>query len=44
LPTDQWPEGWSDLPLPEKVLFYNEAEAEALRDKAVEAWRAGLSQ
>jgi thiamine transport system substrate-binding protein len=44
LPQDQWPAGWSDLPLPEKVLFYDENEAEALRDKAVEAWRIGLTQ
>jgi thiamine transport system substrate-binding protein len=44
LPQDQWPTGWSELPLPEKVLFYDESEAVALRDKAVEAWRIGLTQ
>jgi thiamine transport system substrate-binding protein len=44
LPQDQWPEGWSQLPLPEKVLFYSEAEATALQEKAIETWRASLSQ
>lgn len=44
LPQDQWPEGWAQLPLPEKVLFYSEAEATALQAEAIETWRAGLSQ
>jgi thiamine transport system substrate-binding protein len=44
LPHDQWPDGWSELPLPEKVLFYDEAEAAALQDKAIEAWRSALTQ
>jgi len=44
LPQDQWPEGWAELPLPEKVLFYNETEAAALQDKAIEAWRSALTQ
>ena len=44
LPEDQWPEGFQALPQPEKVLFYSEDEAAALRDKAIEAWRAALSQ
>lgn len=44
LPKDQWPEGWSSLPLPEKVLFYSESEAEAKREAAIEEWRAALSQ
>ncbi|MGC1497316.1 MAG: thiamine ABC transporter substrate binding subunit [Sulfitobacter sp.] len=44
LPQDQWPEGWSKLALPEKVLFYNETEAAALQDKAIEAWRSALTQ
>jgi thiamine transport system substrate-binding protein len=44
LPRDQWPEGWADLPLPEKGLLYSEEEAEALRTAAVEEWRAALSQ
>lgn len=44
LPQDQWPDGWSELPLPEKVLFYDEAEAAALQDKAIEAWRSALTQ
>ena len=44
LPMDQWPEGFQDLPQPETVLFYSEEEAAALRDGAIEAWRAALSQ
>ena len=44
LPQDQWPDGWSKLPLPEKVLFYNEDEAATLQGKAIEAWRSALTQ
>lgn len=44
LPEDQWPEGWSELPLPEKVLFYSEDEAEARKAQAIETWRSALSQ
>lgn len=44
LPEDQWPEGWADLPLPEKVLFYSEDEAAAVQSQAIETWRAALSQ
>ena len=44
LPRADWPEGWSQLPLPEKVLFYSEAEAAALQAEAIETWRASLSQ
>ncbi|WP_425100284.1 thiamine ABC transporter substrate binding subunit [Tropicibacter sp. S64] len=44
LPQDKWPEGFQKLDLPEKVLFYSEDEAAALRDEAIEAWRSALSQ
>ncbi len=44
LPQDQWPEGWDQLPLPETVLFYDEAEAAAVQEKAIEAWRSALTQ
>ncbi|SDL19989.1 thiamine ABC transporter substrate-binding protein [Aliiruegeria lutimaris] len=44
LPKEKWPEGFQNLPVPEKVLFYNEDEAAAMRDEAVEAWRSALSQ
>ncbi len=44
LPRDQWPEGFQQLALPEKVLFYDEDEAAALREEAIEAWRQGLSR
>ncbi len=44
LPQSDWPEGWSELPLPEKVLFYSETEAAALQAEAIETWRNALSQ
>lgn len=44
LPREGWPDGFKELDLPEKVLFYSEDEAAALRDPAIEAWRAALSQ
>lgn len=44
LDQDKWPEGFKELNLPEKVLFYSEDEAAELRDTAIEAWRAALSQ
>ncbi|MBN2630962.1 MAG: thiamine ABC transporter substrate-binding protein [Rhodobacteraceae bacterium] len=44
LPLADWPEGWAALPMPDKVLFLSEGEAEALRVEAVEEWRAALSQ
>jgi thiamine transport system substrate-binding protein len=39
-----WPAGWDQLDLPENVLFYDEAEAAAVQDQAIEAWRSALSQ
>lgn len=44
LSPEGWPEGFQKLDLPEKVLFYSEDEAAALRDEAIEAWRSALSQ
>ncbi|MHA7875483.1 thiamine ABC transporter substrate-binding protein [Roseivivax sp.] len=44
LEREGWPEGFQALELPETVLFYSEDEAAALKDDAVEAWRAGLSR
>ena len=44
LPVADWPEGWAALPMPDKVLFLSEDEAEAARVEAVEEWRAALSQ
>ncbi|MFK7868666.1 MAG: thiamine ABC transporter substrate binding subunit [Roseobacter sp.] len=44
LPKSEWPEGWSELPLPEKVLFLTEDQAADLRDDVIETWRAALSQ
>ena len=44
LDASQWPDGFKELNLPEKVLFYSEDEAAALRDETVEEWRRALSQ
>ncbi len=44
LPQDKWPEGFQQLDLPEKVLFYSEDEAAELRNEAIEAWRRALSR
>lgn len=44
LSDDKLPEGFKKLNLPEKVLFYSEDEAAALRDPALEEWRAALGQ
>ncbi|AJE45038.1 thiamine ABC transporter substrate binding subunit [Celeribacter indicus] len=44
LPEDQWPEAFSQLNYPEKAIFLNEDEAAALRDEAIEEWRAAFSQ
>lgn len=44
LSEDKWPEGFQELPMPETVLFYDENEAAALREPAIEAWRNALSQ
>jgi len=44
LDKEGWPDGFKQLDLPEKVLFYSEDEAAALRDTAIEAWRSALSQ
>ena len=44
LPQEDWPEGFRQLDLPETALFYDEDEAAALKDEAIAAWRAALSQ
>ncbi|ETW11851.1 thiamin ABC transporter substrate-binding protein [Roseivivax marinus] len=44
LPREKWPEGFQALELPDEVLFYDEDEAAARREEAIEAWRRGLSQ
>lgn len=44
LPESEWPEVFQTLPRPETVLFYDEDEAAALRESAIEAWRTALSQ
>lgn len=44
LPKEEWPEGWAQLDLPEKVLFYSEDEAAAVQDQAIEAWRSALTR
>ncbi len=44
LDSSKWPDGFKELDLPEKALFYSEDEAAALRDEAIEEWRRALSQ
>lgn len=44
LPKDQWPEAFSQLNYPEKAIFLNEEEADALRDEAIVEWRTAFSQ
>lgn len=38
LPRDQWPQAFRDLPRPDKTIFLNEDEAEALRKPALDEW------
>ena len=40
----EWPEVFSKLPYPEKAYFLNEDRADGMRTKAIEEWRAALSQ
>lgn len=44
LSREEWPEVMHDLPRPEKTLFYNEHEAEALRKPALDEWLRAFSQ
>lgn len=44
LPVSDWPKEFQSLPLPEKVLFFDETEAAALRESAIEEWRIALSK
>ena len=44
LPRGAWPEVFSNLPIPEKVQYFNESQAQALSKTAVEEWRRALSQ
>ena len=44
LPRSTWPEVFSNLPIPEKVQYFNESQAQALSKTAVEEWRRALSQ
>ena len=44
LPEAGLPEGFADLPRPEKALLFSPEEAQALRDPAVGAWLEALSR
>lgn len=44
LPREDWPEVMRDLPMPDKIVFYTEAEAEALRKPALDEWLRAFSQ
>lgn len=41
---DKWPQVFRDLPKPEKVLFYSEDEADALRETAIGAWQQAMTK
>ena len=43
-PKSAWPEVFSNLPIPEKVHYFDETQAQALSKTAVEEWRRALSQ
>ncbi len=42
LPAADWPEGFRDLPMPDKAIWLPEDKAALLRDPAIEAWRQGM--
>lgn len=44
LPTDQWPDAFSQLNYPEKAIFLDEEAADAARETAIDTWRAAFSQ
>lgn len=44
LPEADLPQGMRDLPRPDKVLFFTEAEAEALRGPALDEWRKAFAR
>ena len=44
LPRSEWPEGFDTLPLPDKTLFFDEVQAAAVQDEAIEEWRRALSR
>ncbi len=43
-PRNAWPEVFSSLPIPKKVQYYDESQAQAISKNAVEEWRRALSQ
>ncbi|MEL6700611.1 MAG: thiamine ABC transporter substrate binding subunit [Pseudomonadota bacterium] len=44
LADEELPEGFQSLPRPASAIFYTEDEAAAVRDAALEEWRAALAQ
>ena len=43
-PRSAWPEVFFNLPIPEKVQYFDASQAQALSKPAVEEWRRALSQ
>lgn len=43
-PRSAWPEVFFSLPIPEKVQYFDESQAQALSKSAIEEWRRALSQ
>ncbi len=44
LPQAAWPEAFAALPMPDRAIWLEPATAEARRDAATEAWRAGMTR
>ena len=43
-PRSAWPEVFFSLPIPEKIQYFDESQAQALSKSAIEEWRRALSQ
>ena len=44
LPRSEWPEVFSNLPIPKKVQYFDQLQTQVLSKTAVEEWRRALSQ
>jgi len=40
----QWPQGFQDLPMPDKAIFFDETKVSEIRSQALDEWRAALSR
>jgi len=44
LDEENWPQVFRDLPVPDEAIYVSAEEAEAMKARAIETWRRGLSQ